>query len=466
MRSDKYLRRVDEMTARVGGATTRRDALRWIAAFIASTLTVALTGCEQRDPCPVPCGEGCCGPDEVCLDGECRAADSAISGHVGPVRFWARSIADDEAEAQFQLPESGHSLHVVIVDSTTASIVWNGVSIGGYGELTSTQVLALAELESTPLFRSLWRVPLELACHFDHLAPQIYAALLFPWQVMLKYRVTDRPQHLTNALADVSCAHLPTVQQLVDGAPRPRVALLERSLPFPYVRTFWGFDEAGAIGTAAPSPADTAGVADQPIDGRDSVRFDQRLEPSAASRASTDCPAAHERRVVHYVPGAAMCRHACGADCPTTCCTSDDVVCVVSTSGRYTGYGEVARTFVCDVHDGCVDHDDCYDSCVSRYGPCLDAKGEPTLWCDGFWNNSCHRACDVSSVAKHGVNGRWWKDGKRPPWHKDHDYRKVAFEYHLGELYVPGRCPPGACAGLELPTRASDERPPDEEPCP
>lgn len=209
-------------------------------------------------------------------------------------------------------------------------------------------------------------MPLQLGCQTD--VPDAYlAALLFPWQVLLKY----------------------------DPAPDTRAAGLEALGRAPECRYFTGRVDDVAGGPQGPlrfAPSDLVPnvFGYFPLDGPGaSEPTGQPLEGDLAG------------------PCGAVCRGACGADCPSTNCT-------VTYRTRCESDGGVWHLTIynCGVHDGCVAHDDCYDDCHRSYG------------C-GTWGAAlCRRGCDAvaSGTYSTGVAGLWAK-GYGP------FQRRIDFEY-------------------------------------
>lgn len=75
-----------------------------------------------------------------------------------------------------------------------ATIVRQDTELDGYGALTGEQADALHAISTGPLARALSMTTLDLGCidrPFD-IPGEIYAALLFPWQMILKYEVARR----------------------------------------------------------------------------------------------------------------------------------------------------------------------------------------------------------------------------------------------------------------------------------
>jgi hypothetical protein len=99
-------------------------------------------------------------------------------------------------------------------------------------------------------------------------------------------------------------------------------------------------------------------------------------------------------------PGGARCRGACGVDCPSTC----------KVVGTYreeyvvggTGYLiEFPNAILCGTHQGCQDHDACFDAAV--------AQGEDPL------TAPIHSECNWKAYKKWGWDKTWdWMHGRGP----------------------------------------------------
>ncbi|MFQ5881378.1 MAG: DUF4157 domain-containing protein [Candidatus Methylomirabilales bacterium] len=88
------------------------------------------------------------------------------------------------------------------------------------------------------------------------------------------------------------------------------------------------------------------------------------------------------------IPSGALCRGACGPDCDTCDNLGDVYVCDELGDGRhviwkYPDYTE------CPTHQGCRDHDACYDWCA--------AGGETSIL------GPCHRLCDFECICSHST---------------------------------------------------------------
>lgn len=106
-----------------------------------------------------------------------------------------------------------------------------------------------------------------------------------------------------------------------------------------------------------------------------------------------------------HIPSGALCRGACGPDCPPTCTPQPDVhLCVPDSSGSCHHVCTYTNVIECGSHQGCRDHDDCYDRCA--------AAGERDLCYAG---GTCHCGCDMACIRAHGFgNCNRWRTGGGP----------------------------------------------------
>lgn len=106
-----------------------------------------------------------------------------------------------------------------------------------------------------------------------------------------------------------------------------------------------------------------------------------------------------------HIPSGALCRGACGPDCPPTCTPQPDVhLCVPDSSGSCHHVCTYTNVIECGSHQGCRDHDDCYDRCA--------AAGERDLCYAG---GTCHCGCDMACIRAHGIGScNSWRTGGGP----------------------------------------------------
>lgn len=118
--------------------------------------------------------------------------------------------------------------------------------------------------------------------------------------------------------------------------------------------------------------------------------------------------------------GANQCRGACGGGCPSSC--------EIEVSYECLGESQLRRVeaFVCGTAEGCREHDDCLDNCLST---------NPE-------SRNCQPQCDADAMQKYGFEKATpWLLGKGP--YDGH----ITFEYTRrtpAALEPAYRCPPGA----------------------
>ena len=99
------------------------------------------------------------------------------------------------------------------------------------------------------------------------------------------------------------------------------------------------------------------------------------------------------------IASGSLCRGACGPNCDTCSDPRDEIACEETADGHqfwiYPNFVE------CGSHQGCRDHDACYDWCA--------AGGERSII------GPCHRLCDLESVCRYGAgNSVQWIFGGGP----------------------------------------------------
>ena len=127
------------------------------------------------------------------------------------------------------------------------------------------------------------------------------------------------------------------------------------------------------------------------------------------------------------ITSGALCRGTCGADCADGSCDGerrDLVVC------ENSGEGHIWHTYVgyetCGSHQGCRDHDACYDMMAD------------TIWgFGGFMIGPGYRACDLDAVCQHGFQTSvGWAGGGGP-----YDQRLRYADYAYSTPGCIGPCP-------------------------
>ena len=95
----------------------------------------------------------------------------------------------------------------------------------------------------------------------------------------------------------------------------------------------------------------------------------------------------------------ALCRGACGIDCPAHRCSPEaDYVKVINKGTASQGICTYPNVVACDSHQGCRDHDACYDVCT-------ESRGESSLF------GTCHQACNTDCFNTFGYTScALWAD--------------------------------------------------------
>jgi hypothetical protein len=237
--------------------------------------------------------------------------DGSTSGRRGVVHF-AAGPGEHEGTAEARYRLSGPSdpfgeVTVTIQGPDAGSISYGGLTIDGYGPLTGEEREALEALASSPLADALAMVPLDLACQegADDLPPEVGAALLMPWQMLLKYLVPERLE-VIHAYADRSvCSYFPSLDEPIEDrkpAPSPSIMMLSYETVIPLVYGHFPFDGEGQALTAEAN-----------LD-RILREFEQVISLAVENE---------------FGPGGSRCRGACGPDCPDTCTRTTRQQCAV-----------------------------------------------------------------------------------------------------------------------------------------
>lgn len=370
-----------------------------LAVALLSSGCICVTGNPQED---AGVEEECVGtPLQQCKDWRCGGATLTsrtpaagstaltgdLSGHavtdnIFNIDFTVTANANGSTTAVYKTSDFPcEDLVITLVDADNASFTWRGVTFTGRGELSAEQRAMLATFKNSPYVQAVVGVPLELGCHPDLSEAQV-ASLLFPFQVLLKY----------DASPNTRAAGLEALGQ------RSKCEYFEGRRDLSISATVDGEAKLGPL-QFAPSNLIPSVVGYLPLDAVGVT------EPNGM-------PLEGELRG----PCGALCRGACGPDCPSANCVITNTT-ECSTDG---GVDQAVQNFNCGVSNGCVDHDNCYDTCHAVQG------------C-GTWSAAfCRRGCDQEAVSAHGIsNTQSWARGGGP------FMRRVDFAYKTPS---PGAC--------------------------
>jgi hypothetical protein len=332
---------------------------------------------------------GCAGPSgpgvPVPVFGQVEVTVQDINGLTGQVtlpsgtvvQFIATADGLGGAVAVFEDPLGGDGLVVQLTSGAQAEMEWDGVVLDGYGELTADESAALSGMLDGEVWDVVATVPLVLACKGLDVDPAAMAAMVYPLQTVIKYRMPSHEATLRALAAGAPCAFLTEEE----GRPLPDALVMSNAALVPYVPGFFPFDEVGAAGSSS-----------------DSEQGLFELLPAIAAAITTPC--------------GAKCRGSCGSDCTLRNCTkTSDWRCEQGASGN-TGYKEEWEVFNCGVHPGCVWHDQCFDDC--------NAKWKCHTWGAAACRHNPLNGCDVQAVATHGaLNCAKWATGSGTFTHRE-----------------------------------------------
>lgn len=302
---------------------------------------------------------------------------NVLVGALGDVQYKAVHFQGG-ASARARIWTEDDELFVHVASPREAHLYYHDVVLDGRGELTDEEASALEALAASPLAPALSRVPLDLGCAATPREPAALQSLLFPWQLLLKYRSMTPAADARAAAQESDCLYFPALAAESPEEPEdPRrpadQLLLSRANPIPAI---FGHAQLDAEGWAQPDASDdTSGLG-----------------------SIVSCG---------FGPGNAGCRGACGGDCTSNNCVK--TVYPITKCGKTV----MVTRYTCGIHQGCIEHDRCYDACNDALGP------------DSTLAMLCRRECDLDANINHGVcNAYNWSRGYGPHSHE------VDFYYH------------------------------------
>lgn len=176
-------------------------------------------------------------------------ARQRVSGERAAVRFEAERAGAAGARARFE--GNREVLTAVIEGPRRGAILWKDVTIRGMGARAAPELQALAEIEKSFPPRTLALIALDLACApgADKLDPAVGAALLMPWQMLLKYRASTRAIAPRTLAAESACQHFrrPADERDPRRTPSPTVVALTFERPIPMAVGYFPFDGEGQV---------------------------------------------------------------------------------------------------------------------------------------------------------------------------------------------------------------------------
>ncbi len=347
-----------------------------------------------------------------------RAEDGSVSGSYHSPNDLGDKVnfsVTPDGFATFHLEGASESemLTVDLSDEQTASLAWSGTTLDGLGPLTVAEQTALDDLMSSQLAQGLKMIPLDIGCQgADEIDPKQVAALLVPLQMRFKYLVSERATVSQELIALSQCDYGDSEEGQGEKA---TFIMLSRAAPVPVVLGYFPFDAQGAVET--------------PIslgNGRHTACLTASSSVTAEGLVASNWLGSNPEnfpgvRINQWGPCNAVCRGACGANCePRNCKESNTSRCEKDDKGNNTGMSVPYLVFDCGLHDGCIDHDYCYDQCNSDYGcdsweatlcrhGSLSVDNPPTNPPPPWWH------CDQKATAEYGSkNTSAWVLGYGP----------------------------------------------------
>ena len=183
----------------------------------------------------------------------------SVQGRFNRLRFEARLTGEGEATASFERV-AGMTLVSTVSGPHQGRVEWRGTILDGFGELTLEEAESAAHFADRIKADVLALIPLDLACQegAEQLDPAIGAALLLPWQILLKYQPEGEIPTSTEVAANSRCHHL---HRPLDGLEQPRAAspsivYLSGERPFPMATGYLPLDSKGFVSPDAQDQTD------------------------------------------------------------------------------------------------------------------------------------------------------------------------------------------------------------------
>lgn len=175
-----------------------------------------------------------------------------VEGSFGSVLFEAEHIDGAGGSARFWVEGAEqNSASVLILSERVGTMQWQGYTFDGRGPLPEGEVAALEALDKGPMGEAIARIPLDLACRPDAepVPAEVGAALLMPWQLLLKYAI-DHPADAARARAlEADCGYFGRrAPPDALGTAHPQLLMLSREQPIPMAFPYLPLDGVGQRG--------------------------------------------------------------------------------------------------------------------------------------------------------------------------------------------------------------------------
>lgn len=193
------------------------------------------------------------------LEAAINVEDHSVAGRFNRLRFEARLDGQGQAVATFERV-AGMTLVSTVDGPRQATLQWRSTTVDGFGPLSDDESEAVAHFADRLKADELARIPLDLACRpgAAELDPAVGAALLLPWQVLLKYQPEGEIPTPREAATSSQCQYLFSPLDAVDmgRVPSPSVVALSTEQPVPAAVGYFPFDREGIPDTPAAEGKD------------------------------------------------------------------------------------------------------------------------------------------------------------------------------------------------------------------
>ena len=180
-----------------------------------------------------------------------EASEQGVRGRFGQVLFEAELLGQQQARARYWIEGGDLELAVEIHSPERGELIWAEQRLDGYGAATTAELDALHEIAAGPLWQALSLTSLDLAClpESEEISPAAGAALLMPWQAILKYLTPARNEVIPHFAGLSACGYFEVSEAGVSKhpVPAPGVMLLSHESPVPATFGFFPFDGSGQV---------------------------------------------------------------------------------------------------------------------------------------------------------------------------------------------------------------------------
>jgi len=132
--------------------------------------------------------------------------EASLAARYGDVSMNS-TLADGSATAIWTSASADVELVVAVGADDTVSLTYDGQELDSYGALSAAEAATLDQLATGPLARAITMIPLDLGCvdGISQTDDLLFAPILLPWQMILKYEILDRGPVIREFFAESTC---------------------------------------------------------------------------------------------------------------------------------------------------------------------------------------------------------------------------------------------------------------------